>query len=1137
MSKPEWARLLELLRQREAVPEKLIDHLAKQLRARQPSASARAVAGWLVDHGYLTRFQAQELLKALEQESAPPEPPKPPTAAPAPAQDLLPEPTPKEDDEDLFAQAAAKSSAAAGSAATPILDELEEELGPQTVATSAGSGPWGAWAQGRPKRSAWESPLFLLGGGGLILLIVAGVGLWWAIGRESADQLLQAAEQDYNNGAYTQAIDKFDRFLERFPDHERAGHARVLRGLAIMRRAVDQSTDWEKTLQIVETALKDIRSQEEFPEARPELAALLPQIAEGLTEMAQQKQSAQLLQKARRVHQMILNPNYVPANLRNQTRLLTLEGRFSQIERMLARNKRLSQSLAQIQDAIRRGKTETAYAIRRQLLKEYPELETNAQLQEAIAQATDVERQAIGFESQVEVPQAAPAQDSSPSLPMAHTQGRAVPEARDKVLFLLHAGAVWAVAGVDGRVLWRRWAGEDVWQLPLTLPGENSLPDVVFWNDQTQSLMRLQGTDGKLLWQLPLPSSPDADPVHHQGVIYLVLENRLWLVDAQSGQPQGAYRFPQPLGTPPALSQQWMFLVAEHANVYVLDRQSRECVAALYLGHEPGTVSVVPTVAGPFVLVGENAGQATSLLRVLKFDEKKKRLQLVQSVRLEGQLQRPLELQGRMVVAATDLGGIYLFEVNPQAKAKPLSQVAHRAPVFEQPGPVQVLLDGARLWVADEKLTRFRIQAAEGQMIPDLVLLENASFPQPISKVGTTLLVSFRDEQGAGVGAFDPQRRSSIWITRFATQATQLPPRDPKDPARVVDARGGVYTVGSSLLEKPSSEVLTPAWVAPAEKVFSGLAGPWAALGRGWIGLLDSPARQLPLLSLENQTWQLRWLPLPDALAARPVVWDGHVVACTLSGPVMLLDPWSGESVGSPFFPSAQPEQTFPWLSTLRAPGAQGLLLATERGNLYFFAQKPSPGSALVPQGETHLNASLQGTVIQMASAAWVLDAQGQLWRVELPELKAQAVKLPIPSDKKNSAQATKLLPPGRGKIVWGPVALDAQSVLWADQSGQLICVGKESVRWVVSLSGLRPVGNPLPVDEKNLLLATAAGAILRLDPNSGRVLQSFRSQEPLAGGLSIVGNRLWAISQSGALCGLEVPVQGASRAQDSQHR
>ena len=109
------------------------------------------------------------------------------------------------------------------------------------------------------------------------------------LGRLSGDDMFTKAEESWKSGSYTQAIDQYDKFLEAFPDHTEASVARVHRGMARLRQAVEGSRDFSKTLATAKSILSEIAPEEKFGEAQNELAALLPTIADGLAKQANQR--------------------------------------------------------------------------------------------------------------------------------------------------------------------------------------------------------------------------------------------------------------------------------------------------------------------------------------------------------------------------------------------------------------------------------------------------------------------------------------------------------------------------------------------------------------------------------------------------------------------------------------------------------------------------------------------------------------------------------------------------------------------------------------------------------------------------------------------------------------------------------
>jgi len=59
--------------------------------------------------------------------------------------------------------------------------------------------------------------------------------LWYNLWKTPADELFEVAMEDYRGESYSQAIDKFDRFLNNYPNHEKASEARVRIVLAKLR--------------------------------------------------------------------------------------------------------------------------------------------------------------------------------------------------------------------------------------------------------------------------------------------------------------------------------------------------------------------------------------------------------------------------------------------------------------------------------------------------------------------------------------------------------------------------------------------------------------------------------------------------------------------------------------------------------------------------------------------------------------------------------------------------------------------------------------------------------------------------------------------------------------------------------------
>ena len=125
--------------------------------------------------------------------------------------------------------------------------------------------------------------LLLAGGVSLGVLLVIGAFLYMSLTKGAAEDMIGAAETAYGKESYTEAIRLYDDYLKAHPRHEKASRARVFREIARLRqvyRTPDQG------LKVAQEAAARIKKEESFPDAREELASILPQIARGFVDAA-----------------------------------------------------------------------------------------------------------------------------------------------------------------------------------------------------------------------------------------------------------------------------------------------------------------------------------------------------------------------------------------------------------------------------------------------------------------------------------------------------------------------------------------------------------------------------------------------------------------------------------------------------------------------------------------------------------------------------------------------------------------------------------------------------------------------------------------------------------------------------------
>ncbi len=189
------------------------------------------------------------------------------------------------------------------------------------------------------KTNVWDSPLLLIGGGTLLVLLILVTVLVWAVSRQSGEDAFRQADEDYAAGSYAQAIHKFDIALEKFPNHPAASLARVHRGLSRLRQVTPRGTsNWTTALETAKAVIDEIRSEDEFPQAKPDLSAMLLAIANGLAGQAQQKLDPKLVAQAEETIELL--KKYVPKELRNAVRLAEVEALLATTVREIERDDR-----------------------------------------------------------------------------------------------------------------------------------------------------------------------------------------------------------------------------------------------------------------------------------------------------------------------------------------------------------------------------------------------------------------------------------------------------------------------------------------------------------------------------------------------------------------------------------------------------------------------------------------------------------------------------------------------------------------------------------------------------------------------------------------------------------------------------
>lgn len=1111
---------VEMLEERQLITSKVAQQVREKVAKGDRKITSKSLLKYLVKKEIITRSQAKQVLETsltvtaaaessiLGMQALTPEkpvkkkkkPPKPEEPEEIPTLSPVGEDAGFADETDL--------SALGGMDEGGVSAEAGDELGD---GDDDGKGKKGRKKKGKKSKrkgeNEFDTPLLLFGGGGLLALILAGVIIGYLLTREDADFILEEASGYFEGQSYTQAIKQYEKFVEDFPNHPEFSTARVRLGMAKIWKASSSTTQYSIALKTTEDVLDAIEDEEAFETAKSDLSTLLPQIAEGLAAQAERESDpekiATLVKESQKALAMCANTKFVPTTYRDEVRIDSILETIDRVQRQQEQRGKLGEALSQIQAAIDAQDTAKAYAIHKQLLKDYPGLLGNEELEEKVRTISAAEQQVVKF-----VEAAQPAETSEhptellAELSLAVRQGKA--SGVNGVAAVRVAGAVYGLDTNDGKLLWRKHVGRAAASPVVGLADGNFL--VV--DDTRNELLRLQADNGKLVWRQAF-ESPIVPPVV-QGDKLLVTEKsgKLHLVDSNSGERLGYVAFGQPLPVAPAVNERkgLAYLLGEHSSLFTLRLEDLSCSGVHFVGHERGSISVPPAVALAKVLVAVNSGRDTSRLHVFSTDNDGVVDAEDTSKRLEGLVTTSLLVDGRRLVALTSRGQITVYEVGSGAGKDAITKLAERESESGRSAARFGLVVDGFIWSAGKRLNKYSVLPTGKRLPPQDTELDYAGdiFDYPLQTSGNILIHLRHGKNAAGstVAAMNSETGAALWETELGVPLAGAPVVDSSGPRiTAVTASGAAYVLDRNAMR---SRVQDEAERLPG----SGSQPPLTEsvdLGAGRL-VLGAPGQTKMLHFAPGGT--LNELELPKPLACPLVAWGDAFVAPTNVGQVYLYDGDSGEKLGSPFQPELSSAASFSWLTpTVYSSGNESLLVITDgKQNIYLLRRSTNPR----PNIEAVTEAPISGLPLETRLAA-VGDAVlagnqgGQLSRYSLPDLEPQE---PIDVG---------------GSVVWGPYAAGEQ-VLLSTGRGEMVSVAADGqVLWKQPLNYGPPQGAPLATDD-GMFVTWQKGGVSRIDPASGDFGEAIQLQQPAVTGPVAFGPRLLLAAPDGTLLILDRP-------------
>lgn len=677
----------------------------------------------------------------------------------------------------------------------------------------------------------WDSKLMLIGGGTLLCLCFAGIALWFALVGQSGDGAFEDAENAYMQGSYSQSIEMFTKFIDSYPKHEKAGVAKVHRGLAQMRNAVEGSTNWTRSLAEVKTALSQITSVNEFPnEAPSELASLLPKIAENLANEAFTNADAEKLAAAK--ESMTLLDKHVPESKRPKTLTANLNALISQAEDKLKCEDDLKACLEAMDKKIAENDSVGAYALRDECLKKHPLLRTDKRILDETLKVSAIESQSVAFVEK-DVPAGASdssAQSSGVQL-MQSVKENDVSGVAEQIL-LVPGRDLYGVSAKDGQIKWSCPMGTDVNFTAVSFPPtyiSNTTGSDFIMLGKNNSIQRRSSKDGSLKWSFNLDevgAAGSAFPLVTQNNVFVSQKNgRVHVLDVVSGKQIGYYQLPQNITVGACFdSKTGMFYQpGEHTNLFVISTADKKCVRTIYLGHSRGDVIAPPELIGDYLIVPVTVDANYSEVRffsVLPDAEGAYAQEPVQTDRVKGHINAAPLIRERRALLCSHRGIMNIYEL--QAAETPFKLIAQYAPDKEPDENLTSFcaLTSVKAYKVDNMLTMFDILSSTGRLKAGWTKNGPCVSTVPPVVIGKTIF-HIRDLQPVLVSSHLERDGAMCWQSLLNDQVVgALNYADGK--FEVLTEHGGLFTCTVEDIEK-GAILTTPVCTVQSGDVLGGI--------------------------------------------------------------------------------------------------------------------------------------------------------------------------------------------------------------------------------------------------------------------------------------------------------------------------
>ena len=942
----------------------------------------------------------------------------------------------------------------------------------------------------RPGQERIASPLVVLLAGAVVVMLSLSFVLYRVIHRAQVEAQYASGMESFENADYRNAVADFDAFMKGNPDDPRVNKVKVFQAAAKVRQfATGASPNWSNAVTEAETMVNTVGKYPEYRDESAYLAELVLKAAEGLADRARTSTDPKILAEAEAAGKLHSRIAGKPAK--------DLQGRSRYPEKLSVARAAVEKAQTRTAELAAMEKAQAArdpagiYAARDKLILKYPDLSRDKLVVKQLTAANDLLRVLAKFDGQGR-PAATGVRPEplGPPTSLALRLNPAAAAATGKgaaVVYALAQGMAVGLDGASGKPLWQSPVGLSSPFPPLAVRGDE--PSAIAFDARHQELVRLDGRTGKPLWRLPLGERVSAPPlVAGNQLAQPTPSGRLLLINLPDGALQGSIALGRPLGVTPATDENglYFYVVGDSAVLYVVSRETHECVDVTYLGHASGSIPCPPARVGRYLIIPENYAKDECRWNVLVLEDSGKKPRPAQQIKLPGWIWDTPAASQAVIWATGDRAGVAAYALGPYDQPEPIKLIARLASEAASTGPAFGHVKSDReLWLSSGLSARYDLDIERGALRTAWTLREAGPALAPIQAADKLAVLTHQYSDGPGVALWgvDPAANGKVaWRTVLGVPW-------PAEPSPAADGQSLTALAGTGVAIPLARDRLARGGFVeeplPKPGTFALPAGALHLLDVGGLTVLVPAADAAYLLVREGSGGEFRRVDLPAPLAALPLALGTDLLLPASGGRAFLIDPRTGAPKAEPYlavFDQAHPTR---WKAPVTL--TEGVaLLADDAGKLRRLSRQESgaegTGPRLVAADEVALGVPLAADPAVAGETVLLAGGDGKLY------LRSARDLAPI-------GQAPLAAPLALGPLVAGG------NLYVADASGNVLAFAPDGHKlWEADLGEVPPVGPPILRGDAALFL-DRNGVLHRLALADGKPLAPPQDLDVLPSG------------------------------------